>query len=499
MKSAIPIIFSGLILSISGVTFAQDYQACSSNRNQAFQDLSAQMRVTIKNEVATEVSEKKFGWFSLVTQDNKMKQSVSSNMDIIGAKIENKENEVCVYLSEVNMVKNAKKHIEDITKLGKLLNKEKNFNIKNHHAKDIIEQVQTAGSLVVIAQHNEQIDPAVFSRYDKIINKAQTSLKQGAIRFVGDKANNLTFSGKNFIYGKSLSIAPGEYSYLADYNNACNQSDTISIKQGQETVIELERLELPKISFTSPGINSSSVRLTFNGKRIKISESITLDKSDLDNNCKGQFSWQADVSSQQDSGNVTLSAGEEKSITLDFLSNSTINSLKRLSSAWRSGDVIEVSGSLWLPSHDNKSKTDEKIGKNFASTQITFLSLDGALAYGPVLDYSTFNQVESFHMGYQVRFQMTESGASRMPFNVFEMPLIPFMYGQASLGYMAYADDQKKYQRTEQGSWKNYVMTSFGLGASLILSKDFSLTSKIQKNFSLDNGAAFYLGVGVRF
>jgi hypothetical protein len=64
---------------------------------------------------------------------------------------------------------------------------------------------------------------------------------------------------------------------------------------------------------------------------------------------------------------------------------------------------------------------------------------------------------------------------------------------------MAYTNEIGDHKRTEQDEWKNYLMGSFGVGASLILSKDFALVAKGQKNYGLDAGGVFYLGASVRF
>jgi hypothetical protein len=499
MKTLVPFLFTGLALSIATPSFAQDYEACATTRDEAFQDLSAQMRVTIKNEVETEASEKTWGWISLATQDNSVKQSVSSNIDIIGATVDKKDDETCVYLTETNMVKNAKKHINDVIKLGYKLRKAKSFKSRKQHANNIIDQVRTGGSLVVIAKYNDKLGNSEFKKYDQAVNFARDLAQKGAVRFSGNKANRIAFAGESLSFGKSLSIAPGKYSYQAIFNNACNQSDTITIEKGVENVITLEKQALPKISFTSPDVKSNSVRLTFNGQRLAISESITMNKDQLDNNCEGKFSWQAEVGSQQDSGSVNLSGGDEEVVTLDFLSTTTIKKIKGLAASWRTGNVIEGTGSLWTPSHNNDPDTDKEIGDNFANIQLAYLTLRGALAHGPTLDYSTFNDAESYHLGYQVRFQMTEVGAEGTPFNLFQLPIIPFVYGQASVGYMGYTNEDGDYQRTEQYEWKNYLMSSFGAGVSLILSKDFALVTKGQKNFGLDDGGVFYLGASVRF
>lgn len=99
MKFLAPFILTAITLSMTNFVFAQDYQARASTCDEAFQDLSAQMRVTIKNEVATKTTEKKWGWFSLATQNNSVKQSVSSNIDIIGATVDKQEDQTCVSLT----------------------------------------------------------------------------------------------------------------------------------------------------------------------------------------------------------------------------------------------------------------------------------------------------------------------------------------------------------------------------------------------------------------
>lgn len=49
-------------------------------------------------------------------------------------------------------------------------------------------------------------------------------------------------------------------------------------------------------------------------------------------------------------------------------------------------------------------------------------------------------------------------------------------------------------------SWRTgSVMTSFGVGSSYVLSSDFALVAKVQKNFFLDEGVSTYLGASVRF
>lgn len=499
MKTFVPFLFTGLALSLANPSFAKDYEACAATRDEALQDLAAQMRVTIKNEVETEASEKTWGWISLATQDNSVKQSVSSNIDIIGATVDKKDDETCVYLTETNMIKNAKKHINDVIKLGNKLRKAKGFQSRQQHANNIIDKVRTGGSLVVIAKYNDKLGNSEFKKYDQAVNFARDLAQKGAVRFSGNKANRIAFAGESLSFGKSLSIAPGKYSYQAIFNNACNQSDIITIEKGVENVIALEKQALPKISFTSPDVTSNSVRLTFNGQRLAISESITMNKEQLDNNCEGKFSWQAEVGSQQDSGSINLSGGDEEVVTLDFLSTTTIKKIKGLATSWRSGNVIEGAGSFWTPSHNNDPDTDKEIGDNFSNIQLTYLTLRGALAHGPTLDYSTFNDAESYHLGYQVRFQMTEVGAEGTPFNLFQLPIIPFVYGQASVGYMGYTNEDGDYQRTEQYEWKNYLMSSFGAGVSLILSKDFALVTKGQKNFGLDDGGVFYLGASMHF
>jgi hypothetical protein len=499
MKTLVPFLFTGLALSLANTSFAKDYEACAATRDGALQDLAAQMHVTVDSEVTMNASEKTFAWIILTERNNSVRQSVTTNIDIIGADINKKDGKICASLTEVNMVKNAKKHIDEIIKIGNKQRNAKSFKDRLRHARNIIDQVRTGGSLVVIAKYDDKLGKSKFEQYDKAVTSAQDLSRKGAVRFSGDKSSSITFAGKTLSYGESSTIAPGEYSYQAIFNNACNQSSTITIEKGIESVVSLEKQALPRVSFTSPDVDSKDVRLTFNGKRLAISESITINKGQLDNNCDGSFSWQAEFGSQQDSGNVNLSGGDEEVVTLDFLSGTTIKKIKGLSASWRTGNVIEGAGSFWMPSHKNDPDTGKEIGENFSNIQITYLKSNGAIAYGPTLDYSTFNDAESYHLGYQVRFQMTEVGAEGMPFVLFQLPLIPFLYGQASVGYMSYTNDNGDHQRTEQDEWKNYLMGSFGVGASLILSKDFALVAKGQKNYGLDAGGVFYLGASVRF
>lgn len=78
------------------------------------------------------------------------------------------------------------------------------------------------------------------------MNSAQELTQKGAIRFSGNIADGIILAGDPLAVGKSLTIAPGEYSYQATFNNACNQSETVAVKKGEESVIELKEFHCQK-------------------------------------------------------------------------------------------------------------------------------------------------------------------------------------------------------------------------------------------------------------
>ena len=233
-------------------------------------------------------------------------------------------------------------------------------------------------------------------------------------------------------------------------------------------------------------------------ERISIAELKTI-TSNLNENCEVTLSWHATAHGQTLSGDVSLEAGDNQEITLDFISPETMNSIASLGATWQTGHVIELAGGGWVPSHEDDTKTGEEIGSAFPNIQASFLTLHNVVAHGPTLDYSTFNDAESYHLGYQLRLRLTRTGKDNMPFHLFKLPIIPFIYGQASVGYMSYTNDLDKDVQTDQEGWKNVGMTSFGAGATYVLSRDFALVAKVQKNFFLDEGVSTYLGASVRF
>jgi hypothetical protein len=471
-----------------------NYKACEATKEEAFINLSAQMLVIVKNEVESNVSESKWAWF---TKDNSVKQSVTSNAVIMGAGIETTDTGVCVTLKAGNVVKMVTTHIAEVLKLEKSMVKY-SFEQKVKTAAEIVELARNTGSLVVMASYYNSVKQSSINRYELAVKHAQNLLTKGAIRFTGSQPSRLYIDGGNVNYGKTLFLAPGQHSYRAEYNSACSQLNSVSISAGEERTVELERLEFPKIRFNAPGVTAQSVTLNFNNKNMPISKLETV-KTNLTEDCRGTFSWHATSNNQTMSGEVSLDGGDNEEIDLDFLSHRTIGLLKKLSKHWKDGKLVEFAGSVWVPSHDSHPVTDEEIGHTFNNLQASYLNLDNAIAHGPTLDYSTYNDAESYHVGYQLRLRITGTGTDDIPFHMFALPLVPFIYGQASLGYMNYTNDAGKEMSTEQDDWRNFFMSSVGIGSSLLLSRDFALVAKAQKNFFLDTGVTFYLGASLHF
>ena len=475
-----------------------DYRACAATQSDAFIALAGQIRTTVSSEVNTDASEQKWAFFSLATKSDSVNQSVSSSADVIGATIEKQDNgEICVSLTATDALKSANTHIDDVLKINKDMGKY-SFEHKADYAIEIITLVRKGGNLVVASSHYDRLDEDRVAQYETAVKFAQDFLTKGALRFTGSKPNQLIVDGKAAVYGETLYMPSGQYSYKASYNNACSQSETFTIEKGDEEVIELARNEFPSVRFNAPGVAANAVTLKLDSKRIAIAELKTINTK-LNENCEVTLSWHATAHGQTLSGDVSLEAGDNKEITLDFISPETMNSIAKLSAAWQSGHVIELAGGGWVPSHEDDTKTGEEIGSAFANIQASFLTLHNVVAHGPTFDYSTFNDVESYHLGYQLRLRLTRTGKDNMPFHLFELPIIPFIYGQASVGYMSYTNDLDEDVRTDQEGWKNVGMTSLGLGTSYILSQDFALVAKVQKNFFLDEGVSTYLGASVRF
>lgn len=470
-----------------------NYEACADTKEEAFIEISNQMLVIVRSEVKSNVSESKWAWFDIVTKDNSVNQSVTSNAVLTGAKIENRNGKVCVTLKASNVKSMVAKHMKDVIKLHKSMQKY-SFKQKVKTANEIAELARNTGSLVFIAGHYG----IESKQYDAAVQYAKNLLSKGGIRFTGSQPSRLYIDGVSVKFGKTLFLAPGKHSYRAEYKSGCSQLSNVSISVGDEEAVELQKLEYPKIRFTASGVEARSVKLRFNSKNLSISQVETV-TTNLTEDCKGTFSWHATSNGQTMSGEVSLQGGDNEEIDLDFLSYRTIKLIKKLSKHWKDGKVVEVAGSTWLPSHDDHPVSKEEIGHAFANVQTTYLSLNNAIAHGPTFDYSTYTDAESYHLGYQFRLRVTGTGTDDIPFNFFNLPLVPFVYGQASVGYMNYTDDNGKDLSTDQGGWKNFVMTSFGVGSSLLLSRDFALVAKAQKNFFLDTGVTFYLGASLHF
>ena len=470
-----------------------DYRACAATKEQAFIEVSNQILVVVRSEVKSNVSQSKWAGFDIVTKDNSVNQSVTSNAVLTGAEIDTKDGQTCVTLKASNVKQMVAKHRKDVISLHNSM-AQYSFTQKVKTAKEIAELARDMGSLVFIGDHygieNKQ--------YDKAVLLAKNLLTKGGIRFTGSQPNGLYIDGDSVKFGETLLLAPGKHSYRAEYKDGCSQVNNIAIGVGKEENIELKRLEFPKVRFNAADVKANSVRLKFNNKNLAISKVETV-STNLTEDCQGTFSWHATSNNQTMSGEVLLKGGDNKEIELDFLSLKSIHLLKSLSTHWRRGNMVEIAGGAWVPSHDRHPTSNDEIGHSFANGQISYLTLNNATAHGPTLDYSTHKDTDSYHLGYQLRLRMTGMGKEDIPFHLFELPLIPFVYGQASLGYMSYTDDNDKDTETEQGGWRDYVMTSFGIGSSLLLSRDFSVVAKAQKNFFLDTGATIYLGASLRF
>jgi len=470
----------------------KNYEVCADNRQQAFLDLAAEMSVTILNESTENVKLVDTNFWSSLNRTTEMKQSVTSNAEIMGANVFNKDGQYCVSLSSKDLTLSAKKHIDDVMTMFKAMNRRNNFNGRYKLAEGIINKARMSSSLAQIAVNNKTIRLESFKTYKLSVNSAVALSKMGAIRFNGDKSSQLYFNGQSFAYGSSKDVAPGKYSYKASFRNGCDQAGTITIKKRAERVVRLKKVKRPTVTFTSPDVNERNVSILMDGKSVPISKVITLDQELLNASCKGTISWQAQYRDQSDSGTIAAKGGDEHTITLDFLSQNTIKNIQSLASTWRKGTMYELYSSRWMPEHDND------IGEDFTSVQASWLQIKGPMIHGPIVDFANFAGTNSYHAGYHARLQLTQSSADRMPFHIFKLPLIPFVYAQASMGYMSYKADSGGREKTDQPGWKNYLMTSFGVGSSILISNDYSMSVKAQKNYHLDSGFAVFVGVALR-
>jgi hypothetical protein len=129
-----------------------NYEACADTKEEAFIEISNQMLVIVRSEVKSNVSESKWAWFDIVTKDNSVNQSVTSNAVLTGAKIENRDGKVCVTLKASNVKRMVAKHMKDVIKLHKSMQKY-SFKQKVKTANEIAELARNTGSLVFIAGH----------------------------------------------------------------------------------------------------------------------------------------------------------------------------------------------------------------------------------------------------------------------------------------------------------------------------------------------------------
>jgi len=470
----------------------KDYEVCADNRRQAFLDLAAEMSVTILNESTENVKLVDTNFWSSLNRTTEMKQSVTSNAEIMGANVFNKNGQYCVSLSGKNLTLSAKKHLDDVMTLSKAIGRDSNFKGRYKLAEEIIVKARMSSSLAQIAVNNKIIKLGSFKKYKNAVNSAVTLSNMGGIRFNGDKSSQLYFNGQSFVYGSSKDVAPGRYSYKASFRNGCDQTGTITIKKAGEKVVRLKKVKRPTVTFTSPDVNERNVSILMDGKSVSISKVITLGQELLNSSCKGTVSWQAQYRAQSDSGTISAKGGDEHTITLDFLSQNTIKNIQSLASTWRKGTMYELYSSRWMPEHDNY------IGEDFTSVQASWLKIKGPVIHGPVVDFANFAGTNSYHAGYHARLQLTQSSADSMPFHLFKLPVTPFVYAQASMGYMSYKADSGGREKTDQPGWKNYLMTSFGVGSFLLISNDYSVSVKAQKNYHLDSGFTVFLGAALR-
>jgi len=477
---------------------AKEYSACESDREQALLALASQIQVDVSNEVKSETTEKKNLFLDLVSQSNSQKVQVKSNISLMDVQTQKKDGEICLTVTQASLLKTAKEALKENRQQFKSFNNRNNdFKSRYQFAKKLIAHAKQQGGVVTLMATENKISPRDKQTFAENVNKALSFKNYGALVFSGDKSRQLEVNGKTQKFGEEVILPAGEYGYQAQFRNACDDKGSVELKAGKVRTVQLEKEALPTVSFTSPNVDGSDVSIRFNGIRLGMSENYRLKREQLDGNCEGEFSWQAEFSDQSDAGKVSLGPGDEEIVRLDFLNAETIRNLKKLSADYRSGSRFEVYGVSWIPSHQEVDGIE--IGEAFPALQVALLNTQGAVLHGPVLDYANWTDTESYHLGYQGRLQLTDLGADNMPLNVFQLPVIPFIYGQMSVGYMGYWDEDKEYQRTDQYEWKNYLMSSVGAGFTLVMSRDFALNIKGQKNFWLDDGGSVAAGLSVRF
>jgi hypothetical protein len=331
----------------------------------------------------------------------------------------------------------------------------------------------------------------------------------------GGQSLNIYIDGKKspFKINKPIFLSEGEHQYKIVENGYCDIVGDFSLNRDEEEVIDniyLKDHTLPKVKFTS-NQDSKNITLTVDNRRVTLGESLTFDKS----RCSGKsIKYLAEFSENgikdSEDGTISLSAGLDKSIHIEFLSLSDIKDIKEEFKPYIDGDRVEI-----LYSYGHVSDSDNNLTKGTHNISINKLTQKRFWRYGYGLlagvDDTEAPTTKAFELYYLLGVQFTSFGKNEMPIHIGKWSIIPYAGVEFGVGYHEYKlDDGEKvwtYPKEDHEDWNedpreygyDFVRDSLvvkpTVGIDFVLSKGFALKIFGEKNLYMDR--RLYIGTGL--
>jgi len=287
--------------------------------------------------------------------------------------------------------------------------------------------------------------------------------------------------------GTALPWPSGQVRIEIKGKKLCPIKQEVQLAEKQHLVLrpDLSKHSFPKIHFE---VSTKNAVLKIDGKQAPVNQALTFTK------CKGNIAYEISLpDGERKLGQIELSAGLNKTVSVQLLTKLERNRLRQIASAFETSKLLTGTYALSYPFSD-KLQTPQTLH----SFRVDYTEGLSALRYGGGISYGFGGQGDHLIEAYgQLTAQLIAIGKG--PLNLTKaLALIPFLSVDLGFGYHGLSTKESE-DRGDFGDFlSSYILARGHVGLLFAPSEKVALKVTLSHDLTMERSFSFNAGIAVK-
>lgn len=484
-------LFLIILLSLSSPSFANErtiHSACSSSKDDARKELAKTLYTEIKSTVSKFVSVSGNGGNENIDIMMKTADEQSTQMTLCNVKVVAKDGQFCASVTNKELTDCAQKRLSEQSTHFLISNLPITGAPRGEKARKWLDDIISSNGLYRVVGKNN-LNQSQLKKLVSIENDLLNVLNKQYVRFdvQGAIVKIHLDNGRAIPNNQDIELKNGTYSYAIRSSDHCtiNENFTLTPKVRKVVRYDMDNYTFPKITFTSTPPNA---QLKIGG------ESATDGTTRTVTRCDGVLPYSFALSGVNKTGEVKLSPGLNKTISVKFTPPHILNTAQ----SYRSGKKI------WQAHFHNLFPTHKENGVGrLSGFKVSQLTLKESFRWGYFGAFATdADNSSAYELGAEFSLQLLDYNLGREALFLGPFFIMPSAGIEAGIAYH-YLDGNSSFGASDASNWENIYQSYFLLRPKIAIdaafNKDYSFSLSYSHSLFMNRSNVLALGLGLRF